>query len=267
MDVVTGLDQLSARHGRLFVVVGVFDGIHRGHAYLLRRLVKEARRREARPAVITFDAHPDEILTGSAPPLLVDPDERLTRMARAGIALTVVQHFDRTLRETPFDAFVRMITDRTQLAGFLMTPDAAFGYQRGGTPKSLATLGAAADPAFDVAVVEPFVIRGAAVRSSEIRTAIAAGDLDTARDLLGRDHAVAGAAEPAGRDTRVTFPMPVALPPDGDYAVRVGAPIHDRAPADGRLTTAWIEGATLVIPGRTRRHRARIAFAGSAVGG
>ena len=105
-------------------------------AYLLRRLVTEAARRGARPAVITFDAHPDEILTGTAPPLLVDPDERLARIARAGVAVTVVQHFDRRLRETPFDGFVRMITDRTELAGFLMTPDAAFGYQRGGTPET-----------------------------------------------------------------------------------------------------------------------------------
>ena len=267
MDVVEGLAQLRPRHGRLFVVVGVFDGLHRGHAYLLRRLVAEAARRDAHPAVITFDAHPDEILTGSAPPLLIDPQERVTRLARAGIDVTVVQHFDRALRETPYDAFVEMLTDRAELAGFLMTPDAAFGYQRGGTPDTLAALGATADPAWDVAIVPPFVIGGAAVRSSDIRAAIARGDLRGAATLLGRAHAIVGDAEPERDGTRLTFPMPVALPPDGDYAVRVGSPLGDGSSSRGRSTVGTVEGATVRVTGRVRSRRVRVAFVGSAVGG
>jgi len=267
MDVVEGLTRLRSSHGRLFVVVGVFDGLHRGHAYLLRRLVAEARRREARPAVITFDAHPDEILTGSAPPLLIDPDERVTRLARAGVAVTVVQHFDRALRETPYDAFVSMLTDRTELAGFLMTPDAAFGYQRGGTPSSLAALGAAGEPAWDVVVVKPFVVDGAPVRSTDIRSAIAGGDLPGAGALLGRAHAVVGNAERDRGGTRLTFGMPVALPPEGDYTVRVGAPLRDGSAAGGRSTVATVEGATIRLTDTIRARRVRVAFVGSAVGG
>jgi riboflavin kinase / FMN adenylyltransferase len=267
MDVVEGLAALRASHGRLFVVVGVFDGLHRGHAYLLRRLVAGAARRDARPAVITFDAHPDEILTGSAPPLLIDPQERVTRLARAGVAVTVVQHFDRTLRETPYDAFVGMLTDRTELAGFLMTPDAAFGYQRGGTPDSLAALGASADRRWDVAVVPPFVIGGRPVRSTEIREAIARGDLRDAATLLGRAHAVVGDAERHRDGARLTFPMPVALPPDGDYAVRVGPPLRDGSPSRGRSTVGTVEGATVRVAGAVRSDRVRVAFTGSAVGG
>lgn len=267
MDVVEGLAQLHASHGRLFVVVGVFDGLHRGHAYLLRRLVAEAARRDARPAVITFDAHPDEILTGSAPPLLIEPQERVTRLARAGVAVTVIQHFDRALRETTYDAFVEMLTDRTELAGFLMTPDAAFGYQRGGTPGSLAAMGALADPRWDVAVVPPFVLGGRPVRSTEIREAIARGDLHDAATLLGRAHAVVGDTEEDRGGTRLTFPMPVALPPDGDYAVRAGAPLRDGSPSRGRSTVGTVEGATVRLTGTVRSERVRVAFVGSAVGG
>src|SRR5205085_12121705 len=97
---VAGLDALRPGDGPLFLVVGVFDGLHRGHAYLLDRLRGEAAKRNARPAVITFDAHPEEILLGSAPPLLCDHDERLARLAAAGVQVTVVQHFDRALRMT-----------------------------------------------------------------------------------------------------------------------------------------------------------------------
>lgn len=265
MDLVQGVDRLGRAHGRLFVVVGVFDGLHRGHAYLLRRLVREAGRRDARPAVITFDHHPDEVLTGSAPPLLIDPEERIARLARAGVAVTVVQHFDAALRATPYDAFVAMITARAELAGFLMTPDAAFGYERRGTPAALAELGRRGAHRFDVAVVPPLYVGGAVVRSSDIRTAIAAGDLDTARRLLGRRHAVVG-RRPLREGEEITFEMPVALPPVGTYAARVGRPI-DGGAGSGRMAVVERTDAGLRVSGPLHSDPARVAFVGAAVGG
>jgi len=74
---VIGRPELVGEDGPLFAVVGVFDGLHLGHAYMLEHLVAEARARTARPTVITFDAHPDAVLLGHAPPLLMDPAERL----------------------------------------------------------------------------------------------------------------------------------------------------------------------------------------------
>jgi phosphopantetheine adenylyltransferase len=165
-----GLSALRPHHGPLLVVVGVFDGLHRGHGYLLRELRRAARRLGAVPAVLTFDHHPDEIVAGAAPPLLCDPDERLVRLGHAGVAVTIVQHFDEALRRTPYDAFVESIRARTGLAGFLMTPDAAFGHERRGTPAALAALGAR--DGFAVVVVPPFDLGGRQVRSTEIRTAI-----------------------------------------------------------------------------------------------
>ena len=64
MDVVPGVDRLRPEHGLVFAVIGVFDGLHQGHIYLLDQLVREALTREAHPCVITFDHHPDEVLTG-----------------------------------------------------------------------------------------------------------------------------------------------------------------------------------------------------------
>jgi FAD synthase len=221
MDVVQGIDELAASHGRLFVVVGVFDGLHRGHRYLLARLRAAAARHGARPAVITFDAHPDEIVVGAAPPLLCDPDERLARLAAAGVEVTVVQHFDARLRLTEYDAFVAAIRGRVELAGFLMTPDAAFGHQRRGTPASLAELGVRWG--FGVVVVPPFELDGEPVRSGTIRLDIAAGDLSGARRLLGRPVAVTGEVRTTDGDeaNAIRFPVPVALPPEGRYPATV----------------------------------------------
>ncbi len=217
MRVVNGVDALPAEVSPVFVVVGVFDGLHLGHRYLLEHLVAEAARRDATPTVITFDHHPDEVLTGSAPPLLIDPDERLQRLDAAGIAVTVVQHFDDALRHTPYDAFVERIRARVALSGFLMTPDAAFGFERRGTPQALAELGAR--DGFDVVVVPPFTLEGRPVRSTDVRAAIAGGDLDTAGRLLGRPVSLTGAVDGAGH---LRFELPIALPPDGTYQAVLG---------------------------------------------
>jgi riboflavin kinase/FMN adenylyltransferase len=253
MRTARGLDGLERSNEPIFVVVGVFDGLHRGHAYLLERLVAEARRRNARPVVITFDHHPDEILTGSAPPLLCDPDERLALLEEAGVAATIVVHFDQRLRETTYDDFVAQVAERAPIAGFLMTPDAAFGYQRGGTPETLAALGA--ERGFEVVVVPPFEIDGP-VRSSDVRTAIAAGDLGTATRLLGRPHTVVGLAKVAPDGIAVRFPLPVALPPDGEYDVRLET--------GGRRTEGIgrVEQGSLLLTDVPPGSRVRVAFTG-----
>ena len=135
------------------------------------------------------------------------------------MAVTVVQHFDQALRETPYDAFVERIRARVALSGFLMTPDAAFGFERRGTPATLAELGTR--DGFDVVVVPTFDLDGREVRSSTIRDAVASGDLETAARLLGRPVTLTGIGR-RGRDgrTRLEFPLPLALPPDGDYDAR-----------------------------------------------
>lgn len=256
MEVVRGIDALTRGLGPSFVVVGVFDGLHLGHRYLLDHLVREAAARAAQPTVITFDHHPDEVLTGKAPPLLMDPDERLERLGAAGVAVAVVQPFDEALRQTPYQAFVERLRMRVVLTGFLMTPDAAFGFERRGTPEALTMLGT--QVGFDVVVVPPFTLDGRAVRSTDIRAAIEQGDLAEAALLLGRPVRLAGRLDRAAGQLR--FEMPVALPPDGDYAARSeGEPVTLRieggeaylrgAEAAGSLVTVEISGrAATAVP-------------------
>jgi riboflavin kinase/FMN adenylyltransferase len=232
MEIVAGVDALRPEHGPIFAVIGVFDGLHRGHTYLLDHLVREARARDARPTVITFDHHPDEVLTGSAPPLLIHPEERLDRLADARVEVTVVQHFDDAVRRTTYDAFIDRIRRGAALAGLLMTPDAAFGYERRGTAQALAALGR--DRGFDVVVVPPFTIDGEPVSSSAIRNAIQRGDLAEAERLLGRPVGLRGTLV----DGRMSFDWPMALPPEGRYACQI----------DGRRGTATVQDGTVRLP-------------------
>jgi len=110
-----------------------------------------------------------------------------------------------------------------------MTPDAAFGFERRGTPQTVGALAEA--EGFDLVVVEPFVLDGASVSSSAIRKAIGAGDLATAERLLGRPVSLRGEA----RDGTVTFEWPLAMPPDGQYPSLI----------DGRLTSVSVRDGTV----------------------
>ncbi len=271
LELVPGMEALHPGLGRLLIVVGVFDGLHRGHLYLLRQLRRGAALVGARPAVVTFDAHPDEIIRGAAPPVICDPSERLVRLAAAGVEVAVVQHFDVALRMTPFEAFIAQIQARVELAGFLMTPDAAFGHDRLGTPETIASLGETAG--FRVLVVPPLELDGRPVRSTEIRSAIGRGELAAARHLLGRSVAVAGTAVPAPipdeRTAGLRFELPVAMPPPGRYrawvepawspgAARPGGAVRATAmvgPGPDELTVLARNG---LPPGR----RLRVAFVG-----
>ena len=253
-EVVPGIDALTERQGRLFVVVGVFDGLHLGHLYLLRHLREAAAARNARPTVITFDHHPDEVLTGAAPPLLCDPDERLALLAAAGVEVTIVQTFDVALRMTSYQDFIRRVAAHVDLTGILMTPDSAFGNERRGTPEAVAELGRSMG--FDTVVVPSLDLDGRPVRSAEIRSDIAAGDLAGATALLGRQYSVVGRARGTGSGLELTVPMPVALPPAGRYRIRL-EPAGTERGLDGAVEIdpagrIWIHAPDVRVGGADR---------------
>ena len=108
---------------------------------------------------------------GTAPPLLLDPGERLERLEAAGVAVTVVQPFDEALRQTPYDAFVERIRARVALTRLPDDPRRGVRLRaprarRRRSPSSVQRDG------FDVVVVPPFGLDGEEVRSSTIREAI-----------------------------------------------------------------------------------------------
>ena len=248
----------------MFVVVGVFDGLH-----LRARLPAGPARGGGGAAAGPGRSSSRSTTTrtrswsGNAPPLLCDPGERLDRIAAAGVDTTVVVHFDQRLRETTYDTFVAMIAARAPVAGFLMTPGRGVRLPaRAGRPRrSPRWAGRAGSRS---SWCRRSTSTGGHVRSTEVREDIAAGDLDGAARLLGRSHAVVGDAVPAGEGSAVRFALPVALPPDGD--VPGAARATPRAPRPGprrrsRGRRRSIAGGELTLGGRVARAaRSRVAF-------
>lgn len=226
MERVPDVDALP-RGISLFLTVGVFDGVHRGHQRVLRETVAGARAAAADAVAITFEPHPEAVLRGSAPALLCDPDERAALLGEAGMDYVVVQRFDREFAQQTPEQFLRRIAAGRRLAGIVMTSETAFGRDRAGTIS--AVQGLAGAMAFEVRSCPDVDLAGDRVSSSRLRRLIELGRLAEAARLLGRRYAVIGRVVEGDRRGRalgyptanLAFDRSVALPPDGIYAVRV----------------------------------------------
>ncbi len=216
------------------ITVGTFDGVHRGHQDVLRKLVEHADRAALPSLVITFDPHPLEVVNPSAaPPLLSLLDEKLEQFVQSGVSYVAVLPFTPTLAAYDAATFVdEVLRKRFALAELLVGHDHGFGKGRLGDIDVLRSL--AADRGFGITVLPPVeAADGQAVSSTAIRRAIADGDLLTATRGLGRPYSVSGrviAGDQRGRllgYPTLNLATPSArklLPPDGVYVVRVQTP-------------------------------------------
>ncbi len=212
------------------VSIGMFDGVHIGHRFILDHLKDYARAHGLEPAVVTFDRHPLAVIRPeAAPPLLSDVDSRVDMIRDCGIDRVIVLPFDATLRRLTAAEFARdILAPRLDARAVMLGYDNGFGSDRLGSPEAYS---AALSPlGIDVTACPPYP--GEAVSSSIIRRALADGDIATANRLLGRPFTISGTVVPGkqlgrtiGFPTANIAPAPgMALPAAGVYACRVVAP-------------------------------------------
>lgn len=237
MRLIDGLDaleelDLEALYGNSLeshsvISVGVFDGVHLGHQRLLHELLEMASELQGVPTVITFENHPDQLLKGQAPPLLVSVPHRLRLLRRAGVQRLVLLTFEPRLREiSAADFATNILHKHLRARGLLLGFDSALGKNREGTPTRFAELGKTLG--FSVREGQPFTVDGKAVSSTAIRNAITSGDLSLAQRYLGRPASTFGRVvhgDSRGHDigfpTANVLPQTPVLPPQGVYAVEV----------------------------------------------
>jgi riboflavin kinase/FMN adenylyltransferase len=174
------------------LTIGNFDGMHRGHAALLARVVEAARTRELVPAVMTFEPHPREFFTPDrAPARVANIRDKLEALRAVGIERAYIQHFNRRFASLPAAQFIDDVLVAGCQARWLMVgDDFRFGARRAGDVALLRERAAAGGY-----VVEelPTVFDGTErVSSSAVRDALDAGDMERARQLLGRPYMISG---------------------------------------------------------------------------
>lgn len=212
------------------VTVGTFDGVHLGHQAVLREIARRAAMAGRKSVLVTFEPHPLEVVNPSAaPPLLTTGLERREALAQTALDYVVFLQFDRRLAGYSPERFVEeILLDRCRMRELVIGHDHGFGRGRSGDVETLRRLGAR--HGFAVDVVGAVASGGHPVSSTQIRRAVAGGDLTTAARLLGRPYQLVGQVVPgAGRGRTIGVPtinlggVPPRklLPPDGVYAVWV----------------------------------------------
>jgi len=209
----------------MLLTIGVFDGVHLGHKYLLARLTKQARQQDLIGGVVTFRQHPQEVLSPQIKlPFLTDLAERTNLLKTEGVEAIIPLSFTSELAQLSARQFVGLLKKYLRMRGLVIGPDFTLGRNREGNANSLRTLGQDMD--FTVTVIPPIMINGEVVSSTAIRNALANGDMKKVLNLVGRPFSLNGrVTSGVGRGLELGFPTAnlditpeQALPADGVYA-------------------------------------------------
>jgi riboflavin kinase/FMN adenylyltransferase len=245
MIIFRALSELSD-FGPVVATIGNFDGVHRGHRWVIDQVNERARVLGMKSLAITFDPHPVRVLRPDAPHSLITPlEQKLELLAGTGVDATLVLPFTPELSRLSAEAFAReVLYDACHIREVHEGETFRFGYGGKADMHGLETLGQ--QLGFAVVVYSPQILRGLPVSSSRIRALIAAGDVSHARGLLGRSFTIRGKpASGRGFGTRYTVPTinlapyPELLPGIGVYVttLKVGSDVFQAVTNVGNRPT------------------------------
>ncbi len=174
------------------LTIGNFDGVHRGHQALLKKLVQTAKEKNIQSCVMTFEPHPIEYFAPEkAPARILNLRDKLEALAEVGIDQVLVIHFNQLFANLSPDDFVKKIlVDSLKVQSILIGDDFHYGSKRAGNFSNLVEAGL--KYGFSVENMATFEENQVRISSSAIRSALSQGDLRLARQLLGRPYMLSG---------------------------------------------------------------------------
>lgn len=188
--------------------LGFFDGVHIGHGALLRACKQLALEQSCRCGAVTFTAHPDALVSGTAPGLINTAADRAMLMQELyGMECIVALPFDNAMRNTSWQTFYRVLCSRYNAAGFVCGHDFRFGKGGAGTGSLLQEL--CAKDGLACMVIPEQKLDGTTVSSSHIRSLLLQGDIRRANAFLGHPHILTGMVVP-GQQLGRTLGTPTA---------------------------------------------------------
>jgi len=225
------------KRGRL-LTIGSFDGVHVGHAELLKTTAQEAAKRQVKSLALTFRVPPKMVLSPVAHRnLLNTPEEKEILLKRYGINEVCFIDFDKEFAQTrPFGFFKETLLRRFGAKGIVVGADFRFGTERSAGALELVHWGE--EFSVPVWVISPVRIHGQIVSSTRIRELLLAGNYRTIPSLLGHPYLIEGLVIPGrGLGRKLGFPTanlktePHKILPGGIFAVRGGLPRNASKPS------------------------------------
>ena len=192
MKIVRGLTNARPSDRGCVLTIGNFDGMHLGHEEIVRQLAARGREHRLPTALLTFEPNPREYFDpANAPARLMRLRDKAARLAELGVDRLILLKFDERLRSWDGREFIgRVLVGALGVRHIVIGSAFRFGKGRTGTVDLLRAEGRTLG--FEVDEVEAVTIDGERVSSTRIRAALARGDLDSARRLLGRDYRMTG---------------------------------------------------------------------------
>jgi riboflavin kinase / FMN adenylyltransferase len=222
MRVFRSLSEIPADFGPTVATIGNFDGVHRGHQWVIGEVIARARTCNARSLVITFDPHPVRVLRPEAAQRLITPlEQKLALLDSTGVDATLVLPFTPELSQMSARTFATEILFKTlRIIELHEGENFRFGYRAEADVDSLDSLGR--ELGFEVIIYPPHHRRGHTVSSSRARQLIASGDVNHARSLLGHPFCITGTpASGRGYGTSYTVPT-INLAPYNELIPAIG---------------------------------------------
>lgn len=262
-----GLSQVPAGVGPSVVTIGNFDGVHRGHATVITRLIERARELSARSVAITFDPHPAQVhRPAEAPPLICGLTDRLDLLEETGLDAVLVLPYSLQLAQlTPREFVAEYIVGALGACTVAVGQDVRFGLNNSGTLATMIELGQ--EFGFAVEVIDDVGnVCAARWSSSAVRNLLLVGDVAEAARVLGRPHRLRGVVVHGdARGRELGFPTANLsqdaegmVPADGVYAGWVRRPSAPAGTADSVLPAAISIGTNPTFDGVQRRVEAYV---------
>jgi len=184
MEIEQELAAVTPR-GQTLLTIGVFDGVHAGHRYLLEKLQQRAMEKELFSGVVTFNPHPQSVLhPHNQLPWLSNLEDRVSALKELGINIVAVLTFTPKVAQLSARDFMSLLKKYLKMQGIMVGPDFGLGRGAEGNINLLRALGREMN--FTVEVIPPYIINGDVVSSTLIRQALAQGDMRRVQRLMGR---------------------------------------------------------------------------------
>jgi riboflavin kinase/FMN adenylyltransferase len=193
--------------GGCVATIGNFDGVHLGHRAVIENLAKHGKRLGVPVVVVLFEPQPREYFQREeAPSRLTRLREKLRALSELPVDRVLLLHFDARLSDLPAEQFIeKVLVERLRVRYLVVGDDFRFGRHRRGNFELLQEFGRRAG--YEVADTVSVQVDGQRVSSTLIREALAAGNLDLARRMLGRPYSICGRIRAGARLGRqIGFP-------------------------------------------------------------
>lgn len=209
--------------------IGFFDGVHRGHQYLIRHLVETARNEGMESTIITFDEHPRKVLHSDyQPEMLSTLDSKLLLLSKTEVDNAVVLHFDKKIASLSAREFMQQVLhEHLHVKKLFIGYDHRFGHNREETFDDYVRYGK--EMGMEVVRNQAFTLNDIHVSSSVIRSFLREGEVEMANQCLGYPYTIIGKVVNGFHEGRkLGFPTAnldishfgQMIPAPGVYAVR-----------------------------------------------